>query len=457
MRRIKWAGLLLVAALLLPAVGGAAIGENVSEGDINKAAGNLEIPTGQTVNGNVTVNMGEIEIRGTVNGDVESAMGQVAVPGEVNGDVEANMGEVTVTGSVSGNVTVRMGEVIVEGAVGGNVFADLGAVWIRGTVAGDVDSGLGELHIPGEVLGNVSSRGKNVIITGKVKGDIVLDRGILELGPESEVGGKIYVKQGMAKVDKGARAGSVEVGEELSEAEIDRLFKSKGYRFHGLEDFADVGGILEEAFGGIGRAFSNIRLLPPARWTTPWTAGFGWSGHVYRGLLNMVALFALSALTFSLFPHRVHNAGEAVYTRMGAVIGWGLLSLVLAAPLALLLVLTIVGIPLILVEILALAVAGILGYTAISRLVGEKIAAAASAKAVSPLGAIALGVFILGAVSMIPLAGFLITLAAFILAVGAALATRFGSPVLSPAAESGPPDSDPPAGSGPPPEPEEKR
>ena len=55
-----------------------------------------------------------------------------------------------------------------------------------------MDSGLSELRIPGEVLGNVTSRGKNVIITGTVRGDVTLTRGIVELGPESEVGGRVY-------------------------------------------------------------------------------------------------------------------------------------------------------------------------------------------------------------------------------------------------------------------------
>lgn len=427
MKRVKWAALLLAVALLLPAAGGAATAEHLREGDINKAAGNLEIPPGERVNGNITVNMGEIEVLGTVNGNVNNNMGQVMVPGEVNGNVEANMGQVTVTGSVSGDVTARMGEVIVEGAVGGKVSAELGSVRIRGTVAGDVDSGLGELRIPGKVLGSVSSQGKNVIITGTVGGDVFLARGIVELGPGSEVGGRICVEQGMAKIDEGARVGPVEVGEELSEAEIDRLFGSGGYRFRGIDNLAGLGDLLERSFGGIGRAFSKTWPLSTARRITPWTVHSGWPGNLARGLLNMVVLFALAALTFSLFPQQVQITGEAVHSRTGAVIGWGLLALILAAPLALLLAVTIIGIPLILVEILALALAGILGYTALSRFVGEKIAGAASTATVNPLGAIALGVLILGLISMVPLAGFLITLFAFVLAVGAALATRFGS------------------------------
>lgn len=448
MKKLKWAVLLSLALLLV--AGDAAARGNVIQGDINKAVESLEIPRGTTVNGNVTVNMGEIEILGTVNGNVDSNMGQVTVHGEVNGSVEANMGQVVIIGSVSGDVVARMGEVIVEGVVGGNVKAELGAVRIRGTVAGDVESGLGELRIPGEVLGNVTSRGKNVIITGTVRGDVTLTRGIVELGPESEVDGMVFVKQGMVKVAGGSRAGSVEVDEELSEAEIDRMFRSDGYHFRGFDDFEGIGDILETVFDGIGRAFNNIRLPRGSIFREGWrvfprTSWFGWPGHVARGLLNMVVLLALSALTFSLFPRQVQSAGRAVLSQPGAVIGWGLLAVVLAIPLMILLAITIIGIPLIFVEILALALAGIFGYTALSRLVGEKIVGAASAGTVNPLGMIALGVLILGAISMVPRAGSLFSLLIFVLAVGAALATRFGSLSPDPAGGAAAPASTVPA------------
>lgn len=435
MKRFRWALLLCLALLLI--AGGAAAGEDVIDGDINKAAGSLEIPFGRTVNGNVTVNMGEVEILGTVNGNVDSNMGQITVHGEVNGNVEANMGQVLILGSVSGDVAARMGEVIVDGAVGGNVKAELGEVKIRGTVAGNVDVGLGELRIPGEVLGNVTSQGKSLIITGRVGGNVDLYRGIVELGPESEIGGRVHVERGMARISEGAHAGAVDVDEELAEAEIDRVFGSRGYRFRGLDGFEGAGDILENVFESIGRAFSNIKLLPGGwRGSFPGIS-FGWSGHVARGLLNMVVIFALAALTFSLFPRHVQSTGRIIFDQPGTVIGWGLLALVLAVPLLVLLAITIIGIPLIFVEILALALAGILGYTALSGIVGEKIIGAASPGTANSLGAIALGVLVLGAISMVPWLGSLFSLLLFVLAVGASLATRFGTQNQVPAVPAG--------------------
>jgi hypothetical protein len=436
-------GAALGVLFVVMAAGSVVAQGNVIEGDINRTAGSLEIPRGTTVNGNVTLNMGEIEILGVVNGNVNSNMGQVTVHGDVNGDVEANMGQVVITGNVTGSVKARMGEVIVDGVVAGDLEADLGAVRIRGTVGGDVNNGLGELRIPGEVLGSVTSRGKIVHIGGTVQGDVTLSRGIVELGPDAVVGGRVYVEQGMVKLSEGAQVGSVKVVEELTEAEIDRLFRSDGYIFRGFDGFEQIFG---NVFRDIGRALGEIRFIPQVlvrdTWRIlPWTPWLGWPGHVAWSLLKMIVLFALAALTFALFPKHVQAAGEALLARPGPVLGWGLLAAVLAVPLMILLAVTIIGIPLIFVEILLLALAGILGYTAISRLVGEKIVGAASTREVNPLGAIALGVLILGVVSMVPLLGGLVGLLLLVLAVGAALASRFGALQPAPALQEEPAES----------------
>ncbi len=420
---IKCAALSLI--IMLAAAGMAAAQENIVGGGINKTAGSLEVPRGTTVNGDVIVNMGEIVILGTVNGNVSGNMGQITIHGDVNGDVDANMGQVTIIGSVSGSVRARMGEVIVDGTVAGNVDADLGSVRIRGTVGGDVDTGLGELRVPGEVMGNVTSRGGNVSITGTVEGDVTLTRGIVELGSQSVVGGRVYVEEGLVRRSEGAVAGSVQVVHELTEEELRRLFRGgESYTFYGLENVVgSVADSIEQAFHDIRIPSTRLFFRDNIHYWLPFRP-FGWPGHLARGLLNMIVMFALAALINSLFPKQVQVVGNAVTQKSGTVFGWGLLAAVLALPLMVLLAITIIGIPLIIAEILLLAIAAMLGYTAIAHLIGGRIINASSA---NPLGALALGVLIVGVVSMIPIVGWLASLIVFTVAVGAALTTRFGT------------------------------
>lgn len=415
----KWGLLVLLTVLLLT---GTSFGQgSVINKDINKTAGSLEIPRNTTVNGDVTVHMGEIEIDGVVNGDVVSNMGKVSVYGDVNGDVTANMGEVVVPGRVSGTVNARMGSVSVDGDVGGNLKAGLGSVRIRGTVAGDVELELGELQISGHVLGNVRSQGKVIRITGQVDGDVIMPQGIVELGSDAVVGGRVFVEQGLVQASPGARVGSIEVDEELSRREVDDMF-SGGYNFRGIDDLINI---LPFTDGEFFRNFEfnfrpGHRMFP---FNTPFT---GWTGRAASRILGMVVIFALAALAYTLFPRNTNNIMRAVDQKTGPAILWGVLAVILAVPIAILLAVTIIGIPLILVEFLLLAVAWIMGYTGVALWLGGRVLKSSSAEAANPLGKLGLGVLLLGIIGFIPILGALVGIGVFMLAVGTALSTRFG-------------------------------
>jgi cytoskeletal protein CcmA (bactofilin family) len=415
----------LLLALPVTAQEGSVINE-----DINKTAGDLEIPGGTTVNGDVALNVGNLKVLGIINGNVNNNMGQVTVDGDVNGDVETNMGQVLVNGNVSGNVKTRMGEIIINGSVGGNLESDLGEAGVSGSVGGDVYSGFGELRITGLVAGNVSSNGGKIIIDGIVEGDVTLDQGVIELGPNAVVTGKVYVRRGMIEKADHAMIGSVEIGEEMLFEESDRIETGSGYHFEGLDDSEHIietvsSRIVEE----VRRGLDDLPFIPGFNWD--WSLKhnpfMNFYGNTARGIINMLIMFALAALTHTLFPKNVKAAGAAVTTKPGPVAGWGLLALILAVPLMFVLVLTIIGIPLVVVEVILLAAAGILGYTGITYLLGGKIIDAASSKPANPLGSIALGVLILGFVGMVPIIGGLVTVVIYIFAIGTALVTRFGT------------------------------
>lgn len=398
--------------------------------DISKAVGNLEILRDTTVNGDVTLNMGELNVLGRINGNVNSNMGQVNIDGEVSGDVETNMGQVVVNGNVGGNVRARMGEIIVDGSVGANLISDMGAIRVGGAVGGDIVSGVGDLLITGAVAGDVNSKAGNLFINGIVEGDVTLDQGVVELGPNAIVSGQVYVGRGLVKKTDTSIAGSIGIGEELSVSEIEEQTTDNGYRFDGLDRGLGER-IAERVAQAVDSTFRNVRFMPHMTRGSEWPffpfPFMGIYGNVAMGIINMLIMFALAALTYTLFPKQVKAAGNAISLKTGPVIGWGILAAVLAVPLMVILAITIIGIPLILIEIIFLAVAAILGYSGIVSLIGGKVLSAASYGTANPLGAIALGVLIIGLISMIPLLGSLVSFAVFVLAVGAALVSRFGS------------------------------
>lgn len=397
--------------------------------DITRAAGDLEIPAGTSVNGNVALNLGELTVYGIINGNVDNNLGEVKIIGEVIGDVTANLGQVVVDGFVSGDVASRMGEVVINGSVGGNVNAGLGTTRVNGTVGGNIDSGFGDLTLNGSIDGNVNSKGGNIYIGGAVNGDVYLERGIVELGPDAAVVGRVAVGRGLVRKDDTASAGSIEIGEEVSPSELQEDGREDGYHFHGLERTLGER-IADGAISTINNVLGRFGIFIPGLSAQPEVSVsplIRFYGSIARGIINLLVLFALAVFTYALFPRQVKTAGDAISERTGPVLGWGILATLLAVPLMVLLAITIIGIPLILVQIIVLAAAALLGYAGIADLLGRRILKTASSSTSGSIGAIALGVLIIGLVAMIPVLGNLVSLAVFIIALGAALATRFGT------------------------------
>lgn len=402
----------------------------IIEEDIDQSAGSITISEGTAVNGNVTLNMGDIEVNGVVNGNVQNNMGRIVINGDVQGDVSTDMGQLEINGNVSGDVRTRMGDVIIAGSVGGNLYGDLGRLQVDGAVAGDIESGFGEVGIAGAVGGDVDSKAGNITINGFVEGNVTLGQGQVELGPEGSVTGHLYVDRGLIKKADTSEVGSMEIGEELTRAELREEMKDDYAVERPRERVGER--IADQVITRVNDIMRRVSFLPQIGPGKDWqlfpTLFVGFYSNIARGMLNMLILFALAALTHSLFPRPVKAAGDAISLNAGPVIGWGLLTTILAIPVMILLGLSIIGIPLIMVVLMVLAAAAILGYTAITNFVGGRLAYVASPSSrLSPLGAIVIGVLVIGLISMIPIVGWLVSWFIYAVAIGAALVTKFGT------------------------------
>ena len=151
----------------------------------------------------------------------------------------------------------------------------------------------------------------------------------------------------------------------------------------------------------------------------PYLPFVNWSWLLAGNIMTIALFFLLSVLAHALFPAQVKVVGQAIKSKTGVVIGRGLIATLLIVPVMLALAITIIGIPLVL---LVIGIAGIFGCTSIALIVGEKLL-----NGDNPLAALALGVLIVGAMTMIPILGGLLSLALFIIALGAVLTTRFGT------------------------------
>jgi hypothetical protein len=163
-------------------------------------------------------------------------------------------------------------------------------------------------------------------------------------------------------------------------------------------------------------------------------------------LLEFAVFFGLGLLVFVLFPRRVETlAGSLVNAPVKAVLT-GVLGTI-ALPIAIiLLVATVIGIPFIAVVALALAVATVMGYTALALYFGRSLPFHFDRGA--PILQLAIGTAILVGVGQIPVLGALSWVAGWLFVFGVVLRTRFGQPPHAPPpvyTTTAPPPMPPPA------------
>jgi hypothetical protein len=142
------------------------------------------------------------------------------------------------------------------------------------------------------------------------------------------------------------------------------------------------------------------------------------NSHVLRSLAYaVVVLFA-----FLLFPVRVRVALERVERHPGLSAAAGTLAIVAALPLAILLLLSIIGIPLIVVEAAALCAGLWIGQAAVAILVGRRLFELLRPHATpTPLGALVLGLVVVGAAEMLPAVGWVVTALVWLVGLGAVI------------------------------------
>lgn len=261
-------------------------------------------------------------------------------------------------------------------------------------IFGDVRVAKGEVHHE-----DVVCIGGKVTIDGTVEGEVVVVGGKLEFNGEAE-----QVVSVLSDADFGPEA---TVNGEMVHV-LGKLERSPDAKFHG--EIVDVGSRLPR---GIQRAVSGgiIGLL------------------VLLRLIELLVSGLIVLVIALLVPERIERMSESFDDRWPASLGFGLLSCVAVIVLAIVLAITLIGIPLAVLVGLGAKIIELMGATAILLLVGKKLGSQTGIlhDQSSILGAVMLGFALVAIIRFIPIVGELVWLVFSILGLGLAVITRLGS------------------------------
>jgi cytoskeletal protein CcmA (bactofilin family) len=334
----------------------------------------VTIASGEVIDDDLYVAGSSITIDGTVNGDLWAAGGTVTINGRVSGDVVAAVSTMSIDGEVGQAVRVAAGEVNVGGYIGDDLLFGGGDLTIGSTAAigGDLLFAAGKVRINGVISGYIRGAGGEVALADGVGGDVKLGVDVLTIASSTVILGDLtYTSENEAVIHSGAQIG----GTVTHLAGMEWPFK---------------GGLISSI---LGRLLSFLMIL----------------------LIGIVIVLVA--------PRRMALMADTIRNEPWWSLGWGAIIL-LATPVAAIVVcITIVGIPLGLIGLALYGIAIYLSQILVALFIGRWIIGCftkADSRAIM-VGALASGLAILCLLRLIPYAGFFIGLAAVLFGLGAAL------------------------------------
>lgn len=342
-----------------------------------KSGGEVIVPKGRVIDDDLFVAGSNVVIDGTVNGDVFAFAGDLTVRGNIRGELFAFAGNVTIEDTIWGPARIFSGDIKSGGHIAGNYTLFGGKVRMNGSLGRDATIKCGEAIISGTVGRDLGLEAKTATVSGAVGNDAYLRARSLTLGKLAV--GRDLVYKTPAQFDLPAEV--VARGKTTWE----ELRVEKGHKTH-------------SALRGIKAFFHWIWFL----------------GALVVGLI-VIALSRKQSLVIA----------ETMNTDFWRSLGIGALWLILMPAAAIIVGLTLVGLPVAAFGLFAYVTVLYLSTVFFSLLLGQKIFALFKKPAISPYAALLLGLVIVFLLTLVPFLGLAIRLFVAALGGGAIVLSRF--------------------------------
>jgi hypothetical protein len=174
--------------------------------------------------------------------------------------------------------------------------------------------------------------------------------------------------------------------------------------------------------GGRINSFNNegVRALMP--WAVNRDRGFGMLAQQDHHLVSKLWSSAIVVLIFLLFPLRMRVALSRVERHPALSAATGAVAAIAIIPIGVLLFVSIIGIPLIVLEVAAIIAGVWIGTGAIALVVGRRLSELVMpATTPSPLVALVLGLVVVSAAEIVPLVGWAVSALVWLVGLGSAI------------------------------------
>lgn len=339
----------------------------MSVAEVRTPAANAIVDSGDRIVGGGSVRQTE-----PVDGDLIALAGEFELAAPVDGKALLAGGNVRVSNRVDGDLFAAGGNVVIAAAIGGHARVAGGNVELAstGSVESDLSVAGGDVDIRGPVGGSVQVGAGNVLIDSAIGGDVRAAAGDLKLGPNARIAGRIIHHGANVTRDPAAVV---------------------------------VGGV-QERVRQPARERINVHRSGSGWW---WTFGF----------------VVLAALLAAAFPRQVRRVGSALRARPGVALFAGFVALICVPFAALILMITIIGLPIALVVMLLYGLLLMVGYAAAGVMLGDaalqRFRAEDAERIWHRIGAAVVAMLAVALIAKVPVVGGFVVLVAIVFGMGA--------------------------------------
>lgn len=188
---------LILALLIVP---------NISMAAEFRAGEQPSIGKDEIIGGDMYVAGGSVTSAGAITGDLVTGGGNVLVTGNVGGDVMLGGGNVSILSDVNDDVRAAGGTILIQGKIVGDAILGGGQIILGGAgVGGDAVIGGGTVRIEAPISGNLFVGGGNVYINAPVQGNVKINADKITLGKNAVIAGNMtYVSKAEMVKEAGA-------------------------------------------------------------------------------------------------------------------------------------------------------------------------------------------------------------------------------------------------------------
>ncbi len=168
----------------------------------------VTVPRGETVDGDIYLIGKDIFIDGAINGDVFAAGQTITVNGIINGGVTLAGQTIMLRSSVANGARLAGQNIYIDGTIGRDAVVAGSSISVAGTaqIARDLVFGVGTSVVMGKVNGNIKGGGNEVTLTGTTGGNVQVEAQTLTVTSTAAIQGDFtYTSAAEAVIQQGAQ------------------------------------------------------------------------------------------------------------------------------------------------------------------------------------------------------------------------------------------------------------